>query len=99
MQDEWLMLFSRQPESRSKINVEYFKPKGAVSSGSAVFITTETDLQAPIEELVNQTHINGDGFLTAVLNVPEGSEYGHFFVFVERDGDALYYVQPISEKL
>ena len=33
-----------------------------------------------------------------MLSVPEDTGYGHFFVFIEEDGDVLYYVQSLSDK-
>ena len=62
--------------------------------------TGENDLQHPIEELVNQTHVNGDGFLVSVLSLKDGGGiYLHMFIFHERDGDAIYTVKPFSDKM
>lgn len=61
--------------------------------------TGESDLQHPIEELVNQTHVNGDGFLVSVLSLKEGGSYLHMFIFHEREGDAIYTVKPFSDKM
>lgn len=53
-----------------------------------------------VESLVNDTHIGGDGFLISVLTMREESgNNGHFFVFHERPGDALYTVQPFGNRM
>jgi len=54
------MLFSYKAKHQTgKINIEYYAKEGSL------------EIQGPIEELVNQTHINGDGFLISVLSVRE----------------------------
>lgn len=34
-----------------------------------------------------------------MLSLREGASYCHLFIFHERDGDAIYTVQPFSEKM
>ena len=48
---------------------------------------------------MNQIHVNGDGFLVSVLSLNDGENFLHLFVFHEREGDAIYTVQPFSEKM
>lgn len=78
-QSELQLLFYKfqSPISDFKLNIEHLDfPASSRESDSP---------QMQIEELVNQTHVNGDGFLSSVLSMRAVSgDYDHFFIFHER---------------